>query len=113
MDDGTVGVGATQHAEILAGWCGMTPAAKFTYYQTGGHGGAWIHAYDTGHITVPVVVTALFQFYSQSKFIRMVFKSYKSYACCSGCRSCTSNQYPGYSFNCGRLAFAQWKYSCL
>ena len=24
---------------------------KFTYYQSGGHGGAWINAYDTGHIT--------------------------------------------------------------
>jgi poly(3-hydroxybutyrate) depolymerase len=59
MDDGTVGVGATQHAEILAGWCNMTPAAKFTYYQSGGHGGAWIHAYDTGHITVPVVVNGV------------------------------------------------------
>jgi len=51
MDDGTVGVGATQHAEILAGWCGLSPAAKFTYYQSGGHAGAWINAYDTGHIT--------------------------------------------------------------
>ncbi|HTE12473.1 MAG TPA: hypothetical protein VK645_15925, partial [Chitinophagaceae bacterium] len=51
MDDGTVGVGATQHAEMLATSCGLTPAAKFTYYQTGGHSGAWINAYDTGHIT--------------------------------------------------------------
>ncbi len=52
MDDGTVGVGATQHAEILLSWCtGMTPAAKFTYYQSGNHAGAWINAYDTGHIT--------------------------------------------------------------
>ncbi|MEP6728152.1 MAG: T9SS type A sorting domain-containing protein [Bacteroidota bacterium] len=52
MDDGTVNVGATQHAEILLSWCtGMTPAAKFTYYQSGGHGGAWINAFDTGHIT--------------------------------------------------------------
>ncbi|MFT3936416.1 MAG: T9SS type A sorting domain-containing protein [Chitinophagaceae bacterium] len=57
MDDGTVGVGATQHAEILLSWCsGMTPAAKFTYYQSGGHNGAWDNAYDTGHITTPVVV---------------------------------------------------------
>ncbi|MEP6748243.1 MAG: PKD domain-containing protein, partial [Bacteroidota bacterium] len=57
MDDGTVGVGATQHAEILANMCGnISPAMKFTYYQSGGHVGAWINAYDTGHITVPVVV---------------------------------------------------------
>jgi len=54
MDDGTVGVGATQHAEILANNCGLSPAAKFTYYQSGGHGGAWINAYDTGHITTIV-----------------------------------------------------------
>jgi ribosomal protein L14/predicted esterase len=52
MDDGTVGVGATQHAEILMSWCaGINPPGKFTYYQSGGHGGAWINAYDTGHIT--------------------------------------------------------------
>jgi poly(3-hydroxybutyrate) depolymerase len=51
MDDGTVGVGTTQHAELLAKWCGVTPAAKFTYYQSGGHYGAWANAYDTGHIT--------------------------------------------------------------
>jgi len=57
MDDGTVGVGATQHAEILGNICGgFSPAIKFTYYQSGGHVGAWIHAYDTGHITVPVNV---------------------------------------------------------
>ena len=54
MDDGTVGVGATQHAEILAINCGLNPAAKFTYYQYGGHSGAWINAYDTGHITTTV-----------------------------------------------------------
>src|SRR5450755_3756911 len=59
MDDATVNVGATQHAEILANMCGNTPASKFTYYQSGGHGGAWIHAYDTGHITVPVVVNGV------------------------------------------------------
>jgi poly(3-hydroxybutyrate) depolymerase len=51
MDDGTVGVGATQHAELLAKWCGVSPTAKFTYYQSGGHYGAWANAYDTGHIT--------------------------------------------------------------
>ena len=54
MDDGTVGVGATQHAEILLSRCGMTPAPKFTYYQNGGHGGAWVNAFDTGHITTTV-----------------------------------------------------------
>ncbi|MEO6313888.1 MAG: T9SS type A sorting domain-containing protein [Chitinophagaceae bacterium] len=54
MDDGTVGVGATQHAQILASNCGVSPAPKFTYYQNGGHGGAWINAYDTGHITTTV-----------------------------------------------------------
>jgi len=54
MDDATVGVSTTQHAQMLATNCGLSPAAKFTYYQTGGHSGAWINAYDTGHITVPV-----------------------------------------------------------
>src|ERR1700712_4743228 len=54
MDDGTVGVGATQRAEILGMNCGLIPGAKVTYYQYGGHGGAWINAYDTGHITVAV-----------------------------------------------------------
>ncbi len=56
MDDGTVNVAATQHAEILAKNCGLNPAAKFTYYQTGGHSGAWVNAYDTGHITKTVNV---------------------------------------------------------
>ena len=52
MDDGTVGVGATQHAEILGNIQGVNnPKIKFTYYLTGGHAGAWINAYDTGHIT--------------------------------------------------------------
>lgn len=56
MDDGTVNVGATQHAEILGNICGnFSPAMKFTYYQSGGHGGAWINAYDTGHITRSVL----------------------------------------------------------
>ncbi|MEP6748360.1 MAG: T9SS type A sorting domain-containing protein [Bacteroidota bacterium] len=60
MDDGTVNVGATQHAEILNNICGnFSPAIKFTYYQYGGHAGAWINAYDTGHITVPVVVNGV------------------------------------------------------
>ena len=52
MDDGTVGVGATQHAEILGNIQGVNnPKIKFTYYLTGGHAGAWLNAYDTGHIT--------------------------------------------------------------
>ncbi|MEP6728153.1 MAG: T9SS type A sorting domain-containing protein, partial [Bacteroidota bacterium] len=54
MDDGTVAVNATQHGEMIAKACGVTPAAKFTYYQSGGHGGAWINAFDTGHITTTV-----------------------------------------------------------
>ena len=56
MDDVNVGVSATQHAEILSKNCGVTPASKFTYYQAGGHGGAWVNAYDTGHITRTVSV---------------------------------------------------------
>ena len=56
MDDVNVSVTATQHAEILSKNCGVTPASKFTYYQAGGHGGAWLNAYDTGHITRTVSV---------------------------------------------------------
>ncbi|MDE3249763.1 MAG: hypothetical protein KGO82_13955, partial [Bacteroidota bacterium] len=59
MDDGTVGVGATQHAEILLNNCNMTPKPKFTYYQSGGHSGAWVNAYDTGHITRTVIVNGV------------------------------------------------------
>ena len=51
MDDINVPVSVTQHVEAVSKACGVTPAAKFTYYQVGGHGGAWINAYDTGHIT--------------------------------------------------------------
>ncbi|MEO5683829.1 MAG: T9SS type A sorting domain-containing protein [Chitinophagaceae bacterium] len=55
MDDGVVGVGATQHAEILGNILGVnSPAIKFTYYQYGNHVGAWVNAYDTGHITTTV-----------------------------------------------------------
>lgn len=62
MDDGTVGVGATQHAEILGNIVGVnSPAIKFTYYQSGGHAGAWINAYDTGHITRNVNVNGSIQ----------------------------------------------------
>lgn len=57
MDDGTVPVGCTQHAEILGNIQGVNnPAIKFTYYQTGGHAGAWINAFDTGHITRTTIV---------------------------------------------------------
>jgi len=62
MDDGTVGVGATQHAEILGNIVGVnSPAIKFTYYQSGGHAGAWVNAYDTGHITRNVNVSGSLQ----------------------------------------------------
>ena len=56
MDDGVVNVAATQHYEQIAKACPLSPAGKFTYYQTGNHGGAWINAYDTGHITRTVNV---------------------------------------------------------
>jgi len=59
MDDGTVGVGATQHAEILSKNCPVSPASIFTYYQNGGHSGAWVNAYDTGHITRTVIVNGV------------------------------------------------------
>jgi Secretion system C-terminal sorting domain len=59
MDDYQVGVGATQHAELLSKNCGVTPAFKATYYQYGGHGGAWLNAYDTGHITRTVIVNGV------------------------------------------------------
>lgn len=53
QDDGTVGVGATQHVQAYIWWCNpqYTPRPRFTYYKSGGHSGAWINAYDTGHIT--------------------------------------------------------------
>ena len=56
MDDGTVSVATSQHYEQLAISCPLSPAAKFTYYQTGNHAGAWVNAYDTGHITRTVNV---------------------------------------------------------
>ena len=56
MDDAVVGPYPTQHGEADALACGLSPAAKFTYYQTGGHSGAWVNAYDTGHITRNIVV---------------------------------------------------------
>ncbi|MEP6748308.1 MAG: prolyl oligopeptidase family serine peptidase [Bacteroidota bacterium] len=60
IDDKTVAVQATQHAEILGNICKLLPAEKFTYYQSGGHSRAWINAYDTGHITVKVAGGTLF-----------------------------------------------------
>ena len=59
MDDTRVPVGATQHAQALSISCGVSPASKFTYYLSGDHPGAWINAYDTGHITTPVVVNGV------------------------------------------------------
>lgn len=53
-DDGTVTVGNTQHVQYVTSQCtnfakGNEP--RFTYYLSGGHGGAWTNAYDPGHIT--------------------------------------------------------------
>ena len=52
-DDGTVAYTNTQHVQLVLAWnCGvMNPAPRYTYYLSGGHSGAWINAYDTGHIT--------------------------------------------------------------
>ena len=59
MDDGTVNVSSTQIAEAQSKTCGVTPASLFTYYQTGNHSGAWVNAYDTGHITRTTVVNGV------------------------------------------------------
>jgi predicted esterase len=48
MDDGTVGVGNTQYAQIKIAQCSPALAAKFTYYPYGGHG-IWDWAFDPGH----------------------------------------------------------------
>ncbi|MDI3322284.1 PKD domain-containing protein [Pinibacter soli] len=48
MDDGTVGVGNTQYAQIKIASCSPKLAAKFTYYPYGGHG-IWDWAFDPGH----------------------------------------------------------------
>ncbi len=52
-DDGTVGVNNTVHVQLTFQYgCGSNlPAPRFTFYKTGGHAGAWVNAYDTGHIT--------------------------------------------------------------
>jgi predicted peptidase len=59
-DDNVVPVNSTQHGEILCSMCKLTPAAKITYYKTGGHAGAWINAYDTGHISRRLKDSTLF-----------------------------------------------------
>jgi len=48
MDDGTVGVGNTQYAQIKLKICDPASTAKFTYYASGGHG-IWDRAFDPGH----------------------------------------------------------------
>ncbi|MBV4357062.1 PKD domain-containing protein [Pinibacter aurantiacus] len=48
MDDGTVGVGNTQYAQIKLAQCSPAMTAKFTYYASGGHG-IWERAFDPGH----------------------------------------------------------------
>ena len=54
LDDKTVLVNATQHAEALANNCQLSPAMKLSYYPSGGHMYAWLKAYDTGHATVKI-----------------------------------------------------------
>ncbi len=53
QDDGTVGWGNTEHMRLtfVYGCNTVTPTPRFTYYKSGGHAGAWVNAYDTGHIT--------------------------------------------------------------
>lgn len=48
MDDGVVGVGNTQYAQIKMGLCSPDIKPKFTYYPYGGHG-VWEWAFDPGH----------------------------------------------------------------
>ena len=64
MDDAVVGPYPTQHGEADALACPISPAGKFTYYQTGGHSGAWVNAYDTGHITRNIVVGGVVSSYT-------------------------------------------------
>ena len=77
MDDGVVNVAATQHYEQIAKSCPLSPAGKFTYYQTGNHGGAWINAYDTGHITRTVVVNGVASSFTANPNLYEWFLSYK------------------------------------
>jgi predicted peptidase len=51
MDDKTVPVQNTEHAEVLGNICRLSPPMKITYYKNGGHASAWLNAYDTGHKT--------------------------------------------------------------
>jgi Secretion system C-terminal sorting domain/PKD domain len=48
MDDGTVGVGNTQFAQIQIGNCQPGYPALYTYYPSGGHG-IWDRSYATDH----------------------------------------------------------------
>jgi len=64
MDDAVVGPYPTQHGEADALACPISPAGKFTYYQSGGHSGAWVNAYDTGHITRNIVVNGVVSSYT-------------------------------------------------
>jgi len=64
MDDAVVGPYPTQHGEADALACPISPAGKFTYYQSGGHSGAWLNAYDTGHITRNIVVNGVVSSYT-------------------------------------------------
>lgn len=51
IDDRSVPVEMTRHAEVLANIHKLEPAMKLTYYKSGGHAGAWLNAYDTGHVS--------------------------------------------------------------
>ncbi len=52
VDDRSVPVQATEHAEVLGNICKLTPSIKISYYQAGGHVRTWLNAYDTGHVRV-------------------------------------------------------------
>lgn len=52
VDDRSVPVQTTEHAEVLGNICKLHPAIKISYYQAGGHVRTWLNAYDTGHVQV-------------------------------------------------------------
>jgi predicted peptidase len=52
VDDRSVPVQSTEHAEVLGNICKLQPSIKISYYQAGGHARAWLNAYDTGHVQV-------------------------------------------------------------
>lgn len=52
VDDRSVPVQTTEHAEVLGNICRLTPSIKISYYQAGGHVRTWLNAYDTGHVRV-------------------------------------------------------------